>query len=188
MKKSPASPLNEATWVRMRDEFVRGDIVEGRRRYPTMIELSGRYGVRVGSIEKKSHGDPDGSWMVQRRKLEQVVRRRGDEAYIEQLADSRRTFDDHSLLAAHGVLKKVVAVVQRVRLFDPDGQPVRGVHAKLRTLSAALVNAQRVGRLALGCRTESSEPAFAEAADLTDDEAINEWRRLARASPAGPLN
>lgn len=190
-------------WMQIRDQFVLGIFVNGRHHYPTMEELAHKHRLRVKTLHNKSE-QSEPSWMKQRQNALAMVQSRTDTLQADRIAEARVTFDNETLLTARAALRKLMEILAAWSGIEVSIDPETGAAkqqlrrraaADIRLFAGALVDLQRVGRLALGFATENVsfrgaiKVGLAEAMDeilervdleqLTKEE-LNQIERLAK--------
>lgn len=122
----------------LRIEYVNSEI--------TIRELCEKHGVSESAVEAKCYRD---DWSEQRRKLQADVLQRVNEKLTDKRVQELSEWNDNDLKVAKALRAKAVNY-----LTNPEHKlsPM-----ELRALATTLDSAQKIGRLALGVSTNSSE-------------------------------
>lgn len=134
--------MTKYSWVDIKADYVEGAInEEGNFIYPTFDDLVEKHGCSYSSLSKKAANE---RWMQERKIFETKMQERRQEMKAEAIASESASFDSKCLTAADEIL----AVVKE-RAKQPDLRS-----SEYDVLSRAIVNLQKVGKLALGEVTE----------------------------------
>jgi len=151
--------------VKMRDEFVFGYVDEGgERRYPTIEALQRRHDVAIATLRRKAD---KGSWQREKNRRQTEIMQKLDAERLNRLVESGKRLDDTALQLAQAMLSKVGQTLQDAFSEQIDFELRTD---ELRELSVITINAQKVGKLALGQAQEISKVS----ADVSNPEAFRE--------------
>ena len=152
----------------MRNEFVFGYTNEnGVRVYPTIDGLVKRHDVARASLYR--YADKN-NWQGEKNRAQTEIQEQLDADRINKLVTDGKKLDDNSLAIAQGMLNAVGRKLQQAitaEQADPE-QTVEPV--MLRELSHVAINAQKLGKLALGQAQEISKVS----ADVSNPETFRE--------------
>lgn len=151
--------------IKMRDEFVFGYLDDkGERRYPTIEALHRRHDVAIATLRRKAD---KGEWQREKNRRQTEIMQKLDAERLNRLVESGKRLDDTALQLAQGMLALVGQTLQDAFNEETDRQ----LHTdELRELSVVAINAQKVGKLALGQAQEISKVS----ADVSNPEAFRE--------------
>jgi|ETNvirnome_2_300_1030623.scaffolds.fasta_scaffold00547_7 hypothetical protein len=170
---SKRAVLNAGLVEEIREQYVYGIEVDGKRAFQSVPELSISFNVQVRSLQQKCM---DGGWRGQRKEFEEQLRRDIDAKKRKELVDQTVDFDTNCLRLAqaiHGNVRRIMQNAEKRReTAESNGDPLFNPLSptSLVNLSSSLTMCQKVGRLALGTYTDSmnvtsdDERAEAEAA------------------------
>ena len=151
--------------IKMRDEFIFGYLDEaGERRYPTLEALQRRHNVAIATLRRKAE---KGKWQQEKNRRQTELMQRLDAERLNTLVESGKRLDDSALQIAQAMLTRVGRTLQQS--FDEESD-VSLRTDELRELSVVTINAQKVGKLALGEAQEISKVS----ADVSNPEAFRE--------------
>ena len=153
----------------MREEFIFGYTdANGVRIYPSVDMLVKRHDVARATLYR--HAEKE-SWQVQKNQIQTEIEQQLDSDRIQRLVKDGKKLDDTALVIAQGMLTSVGRKLQK-GFQDEQNNPVDGGLAEtlLRDLSQTAINAQKLGKLALGQAQEISKVS----ADVSSPEAFRE--------------
>tara|TARA_B100001248_G_C27389606_1_gene461580 strand:+ start:591 stop:1151 length:561 start_codon:yes stop_codon:yes gene_type:complete len=153
----------------IRDEFIHGITnAKGERQYPSLDMLVKRHDVARATLFRRA--DKEG-WQQEKNRIHTEVEQKLDAERLEKMLTQGKVLDDRALTIAQGMLRKVASRMQRG--FDDEEQNPKhgGLEVEtIRELSQIAINAQRIGKLALGQAQEISKVS----ADISNPEAFRE--------------
>lgn len=153
----------------IRDEFVHGYTnEEGQRLFPTVDALVKRHDVARATLYRWVEKE---DWQKAKNRYQTELETKLDAERLQRMVDEGKRLDDRSLLIAQGMLQKVARRLQKG--FDDERENPRtgGIPSEqLRELSQIAINAQKIGKLALGQAQEISKVS----ADVSNPEAFRE--------------
>ena len=160
--------LTDELKITIRDEFIHGVVNDdGKRFFPTVDGLVKRHDVARATLYR----------FIEKEDLQKTKNRYQTELQIkidsdrlQKMAEDGKRLDDNSLVIAQGMLQKVATRLRRS--FDAEkDDPDNGMASDtLRELSHIAMNAQKIGKLALGQAQEISKVS----ADVSNPEAFRE--------------
>jgi len=155
--------------IKMRDEFIFGYVAEdGERKYPTIEALQRRHDVAIATLRRKAD---KGDWQKEKNRRQTELQDKLDAERLERLVEGGKRLDDNALQIAQAMLTRVGRKLQRAfRLEEDDPDVERLGTDEMRELSQVTINAQKVGKLALGEAQEISKVS----ADVSNPEAFQE--------------
>jgi len=145
--------MTKYNWEKIKSEYVEGiRDEEGNVRYPTLRELSEKYGPNYNHLAKKAWED---KWTQERKLYTKKIQTLRQEKKSEILASEAAEFDSKTLELAKAGLNLIKAIFsQVVKKMKQEGfidkEDIEG-------LDRALVNYQKAGKLALGEPTNREE-------------------------------
>lgn len=152
----------------MREEFVHGFLEDGKRVYPSIDLLVKRHHVARATLYRLQDKE---NWQQQKNQVQSEIQAKIDEERIQNLVEESNKLDDRSLNIAQGLILSVGRKMQRafdMEQQDPNNEGMPIEH--LRELSHIALNAQRIGKLALGQAQEISKVS----ADVINPQAFRE--------------
>ena len=153
----------------IRDEFIHGYTDEqGERQYPSVDLLAKRHEVARATLYRWV--DKEG-WQSDKNRIQTELDQRQDAERLERMLSSGKQLDDRALTIAQGMLQKVATRMRR-GFDDEQANPQHGglEVETIRELSQIAINAQKIGKLALGQAQEISKVS----ADISNPEAFRE--------------
>jgi|TARA_Y100001938_G_C7998848_1_gene383576 hypothetical protein len=132
-------------------EYCEGVVQEDGKKVTVGLDhLANKYNVSRATLFRKSKKE---DWSKKRIDFISKTREKITENRTKEIADEARKLDQASLRIASGFLSKVANKLVQDQAAEQSGMPVLSPE-QLRSLSAVAMNAQRIGKLALG---EASE-------------------------------
>lgn len=153
----------------IRDEFVHGYTnEEGHRLFPTVDALVRRHDVARATLYRWVEKE---DWQTQKNRIQTELSAKLDAERLQRMLDEGKKLDDRSLMIAQGMLQKVARRLQK-SFKEEDDDPINGgiENDELTRLSQVAMNAQKIGKLALGQAQEISKVS----ADVSNPEAFRE--------------
>jgi hypothetical protein len=140
-EKTMAKKIADTEWDVLRTEYVSSNI--------TLRELADKHGCSEDAVEKKAQRE---GWSDARRKLSAEVLAKADAELAESRAKELVKFNDEDLKVAKALRAQIAkhineAMQSNVPLSTHD----------IKRLTSAAVDAQKIGRLALGVSTSNNE-------------------------------
>jgi len=152
----------------MRDEFVYGFIEGVSRVYPSIDQLVQRHDVARATLYRLQDKE---NWQRQKNQVQSEIQAKIDAERVKNLVEESYKLDDRSLTIAQGFLRKVARRMQNGFEAEQRDPNVDGLATEqLRELSQIALNAQKMGKLALGQAQEISKVS----ADIINPEAFRE--------------
>lgn len=153
----------------IRDEFMHGYTNgNGERQYPSVDALSKRHDVARATLYRWVEKE---GWQSEKNRIHTEFEQRQDAERLERMLTSGKQLDDRALTIAQGMLQKVATRMRR-GFDDEQANPEHGGldTETIRELSQIAINAQKIGKLALGQAQEISKVS----ADISNPEAFRE--------------
>lgn len=165
MPKKITEELRQA----IRDEFIHGYTNdEGQLVYPTIDALVKKHEVARATLYRWVEKE---DWQADKNRYQTELEMRLDSERLQRMVDEGKRLDDRSLLIAQGMLQKVARRLQRGFQDEQENPRTGGIPVdQLRELSQIAMNAQKIGKLALGQAQEISKVS----ADVSSPEAFRE--------------
>lgn len=153
----------------IRDEFVHGYVDDdGKRVFPSIQALCKRHDIAQSTLYR--YVEKEG-WQSQKDRVQTEIEMKRDAERMKRLLDDGRKFDDDSLDIAQKMLNKVARRLLRGFKAEENQPDVDGIPTmELKELSNIAINAQKIGKLALGQAQEISKVS----ADVSSPEAFRE--------------
>ena len=135
------------------NEFIEGYVNDGGERvFPSYTDLAKRHGLHHNTIYGWSKKE---DWQTQKNEFDKRYTEEKREARIRGMIEASEQFDERCLQSANAVISRVMRRLQTARATEQaklaDGEVVELIKSsELQAMSATLMNAQRVGKLALG--------------------------------------
>lgn len=165
MSKKLTPELRQA----IRDEFVHGYTnEEGQRLFPTVDALVKRHDVARATLYRWVEKE---DWQTQKNRVQTELETKLDAERLQRMVDEGKRLDDRSLTIAQGMLQKVARRLQKSFKDEEENPRTGGIpNDELTKLSQIAMNAQKIGKLALGQAQEISKVS----ADISNPEAFRE--------------
>lgn len=161
--------ITDALSSAMREEFIFGYTdATGVRVYPSIDSLVKKHNVARATLYR--HVEKE-NWQGQKNQIQTEIEQKLDDERVTKLLKEGKKLDDTALAIAQGMLTSVGRKLQK-GFQDEQNNPVDGGLAEtlLRDLSQTAINAQKLGKLALGQAQEISKVS----ADVSSPEAFRE--------------
>ena len=151
-------------WTLIKRDYIQGYTDEdGNHKCPTLEDLCERYSCSISTMKKRSANE---KWSQERNlygtKLEQKIQNRT----MNLVASEAASFDSKSLTAADSTITLIMDRMKDPKLSNHD----------ILKLSNAIVNFQKVGKLAVGEPTEHINESGST--DVNINDRIKEYREL----------
>ena len=160
--------LTEELKASIRDEFVYGFTNdEGHRIFPTIDGLVKRHNVSRATLYR--HVEKD-EWQKQKNRYQTELQVKLDKERMEKMVDDGKRLDDTAVAIAQAMLQKVASRIRRDMKLEEENPAEAMDEGVFRELSQIAINAQKVGKLALGQAQEISKVS----ADVSNPEAFRE--------------
>lgn len=152
----------------IRDEFVHGYVdTDGQRKYPTIDHLVKRHDVARNPLYARSK---EGNWQSQKNLYQTELQARIDKERLEKMVEDSKRLDESCIQIAQAMLVTVGRKIQKSIEQERQDPNYAGIDVSaLNQLSVVTVNAQRIGKLAMGQAQEISKVA----ADVSNPEAFH---------------
>jgi len=160
--------LTEDLRQTLRNEFVHGFVnEEGQRVFPTIDGLVKKYEVARATLYRWVEKE---NWQQAKNRYQTELQMKIDAERLQKMVDDGKRLDDTSLVIAQGMLQKVATRLREDFRIEQEN-PANGMPSDvLRELSQIAMNAQKIGKLALGQAQEISKVS----ADVSNPEAFRE--------------
>ena len=151
--------LTEELKIKIKTEFVEGVLNENNERvYPTIEGLSKTYDIARATIYRHSQKE---EWQIAKNRFQTKLEQKISDARIKDMVAENRRLDNNSLQIAQALLGTIAQNEPEYDGLKPH---------ELREMSTVAMNAQRIGKLALGEAQEISKVS----ADVSSPEAFRE--------------
>ena len=153
----------------IRDEFIHGFTnAQGERQYPSLDMLVKKHDIARATLFRRAEKE---GWQQEKNRIHTELEQRLDAERLERILQQGKVLDDRALTIAQGMLRKVATRMQR-GFNDEEANPKNGGLDvdTIRDLSQIAINAQKIGKLALGQAQEISKVS----ADVSNPEAFRE--------------
>ena len=160
--------LTQSLRMQIRDEFVHGYTNgEGGRVYPTIDSLVKKHNVARATLYRWVNKE---DWQQEKNRVQADIQRQLDEDRTTNMVEQGKLLDDRSLIIAQSMLRSVARKLQKSINEEKDNPKAQLKPEHLRELSQVAINAQKIGKLALGQVQEISKVS----ADISNPEAFKE--------------
>lgn len=135
------------------NEFIEGFLdAAGVRQFPSYTQLAKRHGLHHNTIYSWSRKD---DWQAQKNEFHKRLTEEKREARVKSMVEASENFDERCLQSANAMISRVMRRLQTAREKEQaklvEGEVVEYIKSsELQQMSATLINAQKVGKLALG--------------------------------------
>lgn len=123
-------------WEEISKEYIEGQVIDGKRQYPTQRSIADKYGIEPALISKHAKKE---QWLVKREIFDGKIAAKRQEKKIETISDEGSAFD----LICFNISRQAAHKVKS--MMDNTDKP-----AEVSMLTQALKNLQTVGKAALG--------------------------------------
>lgn len=152
----------------MRTEFVHGFVEDGKRVFPSIDSLVKRHHVARATLYRLQDKE---NWQQQKNQIQSEIQAQIDADRIKNLVEESNKLDDRTLMVAQGLIRSVARRMQRGFDEEQNNPTSEGLPVDdLRELSQITLNAQKIGKLALGQAQEISKVS----GDVINPEAFRE--------------
>ena len=161
-----AEKITDSLLKQMRDEFVFGYLDNAEKRvFPSIDMLVKRHNVPRATLYRYSAKN---GWQTEKNRVQSEIEQQLDAQRIEKLVNDGKKLDDNCLTIAQSMLGSVGRKLQNAYNAEQQdaNSTIQGV--LLRELSQVAINAQKLGKLALGQAQEISKVS----ADVSNPEAF----------------
>lgn len=145
--------ISEAKRLEILKEFVEGFLDSaGVRQFPSYNDLAKRHGLHHNTIYGWSRKD---DWQAQKNEFHKRLGEKKREASVKSMVDASQAFDERCLQGANNMIARILRRLQTAREHEQNelrgGKVVEAIKpSELHQMSATLMNAQKIGKLALG--------------------------------------
>jgi|TARA_R100000152_G_C6782015_1_gene218016 hypothetical protein len=148
--------LTEELKIKIKTEFVEGVINENNiRQYPTIEALSKTYDIPRATIYRHSQKE---EWQIAKNRFQTKLEQRISDARMKDMVAESRRLDTNSLQIAQALLGTIAQKMTKARDREQNEPEYDGLKPhELREMSTVAMNAQRIGKLALGEAQEISK-------------------------------
>ena len=178
--------LTIALAEKIRNKYVQGLDTEGDRKYFSIDALAIEYGIAKSTLYKWAQKE---SWKSQQERFHQEYLQKLDQQRQEQLVEESKNFDSTGLKIAKILMNEVGMLLNennQRRTANPNDQD-KFTPQMVQQLGNAALQAQKLGKLALGESTENMK-LNAEIKDTTAfNEAMELLDQIGRAKRTGDL-
>ena len=149
-------------------EFIEGFLDNGKRVFPSIELLGKKYNVPRPTIYRHAKKD---DWQKAKNQFHSKVEQKVTENRVQSVVEQSKQLDDNSMQIAQALLINCGRKLQRA-IDHERNNPNSELYSssELRDLSNVAVNAQKIGKLALGEASEISKVS----ADVTIPESFRE--------------
>tara|TARA_R100000406_G_scaffold52779_2_gene35928 strand:- start:2966 stop:3523 length:558 start_codon:yes stop_codon:yes gene_type:complete len=163
-----AEKIKDEVKIKIRDEFVYGFMEGEKRVYPSIDSLVKKHNVSRATLYRLQDKE---NWQQQKNQIQSEIQAQIDADRIKNLVEESNKLDDRTLLIAQGLIRSVARRMQRSFDQEQENPESNGIPVNdLRELSHVALNAQKIGKLALGQAQEISKVS----GDLINPEAFRE--------------
>lgn len=155
---------NKYPWPEIKAAYVEGIQKDGNIYYPTLKELSEKYGCGFGYIQQKAASE---EWNSYKKILRRKIAEKAEEKKIESLASEIAVFDTDTYKLARAMQKHIA---ENLNQKDKNNKLKILKPSDILKLSNSLIMVQRAGHLALG--EDLGEDMSKKRADLVELEII----------------
>lgn len=157
--------ITEELALEIKEEFIFGvEKDDGVRQYPSIDTLVKKHGVARASLYRWAEKQ---DWQAEKNRVQTQISTQIEQDRVKRMVNESKKLDDNALLIAQGMLTNVGRELQK-HMASPENQNNPATY--LRELSHVAVNAQKLGKLALGQAQEISKVS----ADVSSPEAFRE--------------
>jgi transposase-like protein len=156
-------------WDAIRVEYVSTRI--------SIAKLAAKHGVSENALEKRAS---KGQWADARRRMAEEIVHSADSALIARAVDALTEFNDADVKVAQALRAQVTRNINEAQAACKTLPP-----KTIEALARAAVNAQRIGRLALGMSTENSSVSLDDDDDTFATALAERLERDAQAEAGG---
>ena len=169
MKKQSPNKLTDKLSELIRDEFVHGYIDESDiMQYPSIDTLVKRHNVARATLYRRADKE---NWQKQKNHFQTTLANQRDNERIENMSKAGERLDDTAIQIAQVMMGQVGSKLKKGIIAERDGDVPNIIPPPmLRELSNVAINAQKIGKLALGEAHEISKVS----ADVSSPEAFRE--------------
>mgnify|MGYP001414175275 FL=1 len=148
--------LTEDLKIKIKTEFVEGVLNENNvRNYPTIEALSKTYDIPRATIYRHSQKE---EWQIAKNRFQTKLEQRISDARMKDMVAESRRLDTNSLQIAQALLGTIAQKMTKARDREQNDIDYDGLKPhELREMSTVAMNAQRIGKLALGEAQEISK-------------------------------
>lgn len=153
---SMSKKLTEELKVQIKAEFVEGVLNENNvRNYPTIEALSKTHDIPRATIYRHSQKE---DWQIAKNRFQTKLEQRISDARMKDMVAESRRLDTNSLQIAQALLGTIAQKMTKARDREQNDIDYDGLKPhELREMSTVAMNAQRIGKLALGEAQEISK-------------------------------
>jgi len=165
----PSRKLTDSLKMTIKDEFLHGIIDEkGERQFPTIDGLVRKHKVARATLFR--YADKE-NWQAQKNQVQTEIEQKLHAERLNRMIEDGNRLDDTALVIAQGMLQKVGRRLQRGFADEQENPETGGLPTdEVRDLSQVALNAQKIGKLALGQAQEIQKVS----ADVSNPEAFRE--------------
>jgi hypothetical protein len=171
--------LTETLKAQIKLEFIEGLVDDNNKRnYPSIDELSKRHNVAIATLYRHSKKE---DWQKSKNQYQSKIEEKIKEKRLKDFVRASERLDESCLQISQGLLNSVGRKLQRMMERQQENPSYEGYpNNELREMSNTVINAQRIGKLALGEAQEISKVS----ANVTNDEdfqfLVNEIQEINR--------
>jgi hypothetical protein len=161
-----ASKLTDELLMTIRDEFVHGVEIANERHFPSIDELCKTHDVSRSRLYAKAK---ENDWQSQKNSYQTKLQMQLDEQRMGRLVSDSKKLDDNCIQIAQAMLSQVGRRLQQNMELQRQDSRNQGIDPRILShMSNTVLNAQKIGKLALGEAQEISKVA----ADVSNPEAF----------------
>jgi len=143
--------MNKINWEIIRQDYIQGYKKEGKLYYPSMRDLSKKYGIDIGVIGRRAKKD---EWVAKRKIYINKLSTRTQQKAIENFSDEASKFDLECFVGARNIIEITKTTIEeyKKRIKALNHQEIKN----LKSLTEIRLNAQKEAKLSLGEATENN--------------------------------
>lgn len=154
------------TREQIKKQYIEGIVKEGVHYNPSMSELAQKYNTTVQTISRWSKLE---NWILLKHEYKKTIEKKAMTKKTSKIAETIARFDEKCLSIAEGMINEVGRKLQASQTLQKINQNSQGLpHSEIKDLSVTALNAQKLGRLALGEASEINKTSV----DIEADDAF----------------
>ena len=132
-------------WPAMKAEYVEGVVVDGATHYPTLDEISAKYGPNDAHLRRRASAE---GWVVERNIYQDKLQKAKQDQKVATLASSAAELDTEILQQVWAALGLTRSKLRQLQTEAKGGRIAAIDH--LERLTKVILRCQQAGRVALG--------------------------------------
>lgn len=136
-------------WLEIEQKYIHGVEKNGKVQFPTQRELAQEYGISVGELGRKAKQN---NWVGKKRNYLSKLKAECEQKSINRISDEASELNVEAFKAARAGIRRLVKNLARK---DDKGKYLPLKNIELEKISRAMLNFQKVARLAVGEPTEN---------------------------------